>query len=126
MRETGRVDDGTEFLSAPKAYVKFWTPIDTLTVSGIKFWWRKRSFWNKEERMACDVDTGAVFKRPVHCFSCDQAFYFTLRKIAEAEKLACPLCGSDINLTDEAYGFVVTSVKETIALIDQFAASSAN
>jgi hypothetical protein len=73
----------------------------------------------KEERMACDVDTGAVFKRPVHCFSCDQAFYFTLRKIAEAEKLACPLCGSDINLTDEAYGFVVTSVKETIALIDQ-------
>jgi len=38
MRETGRVDDGTEFLSAPKACVKFWTPIDTLTVSGIKFW----------------------------------------------------------------------------------------
>ena len=73
----------------------------------------------KEERMACDVDTGAVFKHPVHCFGCDQAFYFTLRKIAEATKLACPLCGSDINLTDEAYGFVVTSVKETIALIDQ-------
>ncbi len=80
----------------------------------------------EEERMACDVDTGAVFKRPVHCFSCDQAFYFTLRKIAEAEKLAWPLCSSDINLTDEAYGFVVTSVKETIALIDRFAASSAN
>ena len=73
--------------------------------------------------MACDVDTGAVFKRPVHCFGCGQAFYFTLRKIAEAKKLACPLCGSDIDLTDKAYGFVVTSVKETIALIDQFAAS---
>jgi hypothetical protein len=72
----------------------------------------------EEERMACDVDTGAVFKHPVHCFGCDQAFYFTLRKIAEAKKLACPLCGSDINLTDEAYGFVVTSVKETIGLID--------
>jgi hypothetical protein len=69
--------------------------------------------------MACGVDTGAVFKHPVHCFACDQAFYFTLRKIAEAKKLACPSCGSDINLTDEAYGFVVTSVKETIALIDQ-------
>ena len=27
--------------------------------------------------------------------------------------------GTPINLTDEAYGFVVTSVKETIALIDQ-------
>jgi RNA polymerase subunit RPABC4/transcription elongation factor Spt4 len=69
--------------------------------------------------MACDVDTGAVFKHPVHCFGCDQAFYFTLRTIAEAKKLACPLCGSNINLTDEAYGFVVTLVKETIALIDQ-------
>src|SRR5262249_14026186 len=66
--------------------------------------------------MACDVDTGAVFKHPVHCFGCDQAFYFTLRKIAEAKKLPCPLCGLDINLTDEAYGFVVTSVKDTIAL----------
>jgi hypothetical protein len=55
--------------------------------------------------MACGVDTGAVFKHPVHCSGCDQAFYFTLRKIAAAKKLACPLCGSDINLTDEAYGF---------------------
>jgi len=73
----------------------------------------------KEERMACDVDTGAVFKHPVHCFSCDQAFYFTLRKIAEAKKLACPLCGSEINLTDEAYGAVVISVQQTIALIEQ-------
>jgi hypothetical protein len=73
----------------------------------------------KEEHMACDVDTGAVFKHPVHCFGCEQSFYFTLRKIAEAKKLACPLCGSDINLADEAYGFVVISVKETIALIDQ-------
>jgi hypothetical protein len=73
----------------------------------------------KEEHMACDVDTGAVFKHPVHCFGCEQSFYFTLRKIAAVKKLTCPLCGSDINLTDEAYGFVVTSVKETIALIDQ-------
>jgi hypothetical protein len=73
----------------------------------------------KEEHMACDVDTGSVFKHPVHCFGCDQPFYFTLRKIAEAKKLACPLCGSNINLADEAYGFLVTSVKETIALIDQ-------
>jgi hypothetical protein len=98
--------------------IKFWTSIDTLAPSGIKTLVAKRSFW-KKERMACDVDTGAVFKHPVHCFGCEQAFYFTLRKIAEAKKLACALCGSDINLTDEAYGFVVTSVKETIALIDQ-------
>jgi hypothetical protein len=33
------------------------------------------------------VDTGAVFKEPVQCFACDEAFYFTLRKIAEAQKL---------------------------------------
>ncbi len=66
--------------------------------------------------MACDVDTGAVFKHPVHCFDCDQTFYFTLRKIAEAQKIVCPLCGSDINLTDQAYGFFATSVKQTIDL----------
>jgi len=97
--------------------IKFWTPIDALAASGINF--AGEASFLDEERMACDVDTGAVFKHPVQCFGCDQAFYFTLRKIAEAEKLACPLCGSDINLTDEAYGSVVTSVKETIALIDQ-------
>jgi hypothetical protein len=66
-----------------------------------------------------NVDTGQVFKHPVQCFRCDQAFYFTLRKIAEAQNLACPLCGSNINLADEAYGFLVTKVKETIGLIDQ-------
>jgi hypothetical protein len=82
--------------------------------------------WKKIARMACGVDTGAVFKHPVHCSGCDQAFYFTLRKIAEAKKLACPLCGSDINLTDEAYGFIVTKIRDTVALIDKFAASSAN
>ena len=65
-----------------------------------------------------DVDTGGVFKHPVQCFRCDQAFYFTLRKIAEAKNLACPQCGSGINLTDEAYRFEVTTVKETIAGID--------
>src|SRR6516164_1348517 len=43
----------------------------------------------------------------------------TIPCCSEAKKLACPLCGSDINLSDEAYGFVVTSVKETIVLIDQ-------
>ena len=69
------------------------------------------SMWN--------VDTGAVFKHPVRCVECDQEFYFTLRRIAEVKKLACPLCGSDINLADEAYGFLVTEVKETLALIDQ-------
>ena len=66
-----------------------------------------------------DVDTGAVFKHPVQCAGCDEEFYFTLRRIAEAKKLACPLCGSDINLADEAYEFTVTKVKETLALIDQ-------
>jgi hypothetical protein len=132
MRENrwGRVDDGTEFLRsqpvcAPRHVSNFGRRLTHSRYRALNFG-GEAFVLEKEERMACDVDTGAVFKRPVHCFSCDQAFYFTLRKIAEAEKLACPLCGSDINLTDEAYGFVVTSVKETIALIDQFAASSAN
>jgi len=69
--------------------------------------------------MACEVDTGAVFKHPVHCFGCDQSLYYTLREIAEAKKLTCPVCGSDINLADEAYGVVVASIKETLARIDQ-------
>jgi hypothetical protein len=65
------------------------------------------------------VDTGKVFKHPVQCFRCDEAFYFTLRKIAEVQNLACPLCGSNINLADEAYGLVVAKVKEMIGFIDQ-------
>jgi hypothetical protein len=73
----------------------------------------------KEQRMACEVDTGAVFKQPVHCFGCDQSFYFTLREIAQAKKLACPVCDSHINLADEAYAVVVAWVKETLAGIDQ-------
>jgi hypothetical protein len=70
------------------------------------------------------VDTGAVFKHPVHCFGCHEAFYFTLRNIAEAEKLACPQCGSDINLADRAYGVVVASIRETLARIDQIQRAS--
>jgi hypothetical protein len=65
------------------------------------------------------VDTGAVFKEPLLCFGCDEAFYFTIRKIAEAEKLACPQCGSDINLADSVYQSLVMRAKETIELIDQ-------
>jgi hypothetical protein len=65
-----------------------------------------------------DVDTGGVFKHPVQCFRCEQAFYFTLRKIAEAKSLRCPLCGSDINLTDEAHRFEVNMVKQAVARID--------
>jgi rRNA maturation endonuclease Nob1 len=65
------------------------------------------------------VDTGAVFKHPVHCFGCHEAFYFTLRKIAGSEKLACPQCGSDINLGARAYESLITWAKETTASIDQ-------
>jgi hypothetical protein len=65
------------------------------------------------------VDTGVVFKEPVHCFRCDETFYFTLRIIAGADKLSCPGCGSDINLADRAYRTLVMQAKETIRLIDQ-------
>jgi hypothetical protein len=41
-------------LGAPKACVKFWTPIDTLAASGIKFLWRSVVL-AKEERMAHGV-----------------------------------------------------------------------
>jgi rRNA maturation endonuclease Nob1 len=65
------------------------------------------------------VDTGAVFKHPVHCSGCHEASYFTLRKIAGVEKLACPQCGSDIDLADQAYESLITWAKETTAAIDQ-------
>jgi hypothetical protein len=80
----------------------------------------------RERRMApmSQVDTGSVFKHPVHCLRCDEAFYFTLRKIAEAKDLACPQCGSNINLAHGAYVTLVTWAKETIALIDQVESSS--
>jgi len=51
--------------------------------------------------MARQVDTSEVFKQPVHCFRCDEAFYFTLRAIGEEEKLKCPVCGTGINLSDD-------------------------
>jgi DNA-directed RNA polymerase subunit RPC12/RpoP len=65
------------------------------------------------------VDTGAVFKQPVQCLACDQAFYFMLRKIAEARKLTCPQCGLEINLADRAHQSLVSEAKEMIAAIDQ-------
>jgi hypothetical protein len=69
--------------------------------------------------MARQVDTSEVFKQPVHCFQCDEAFYFTLRAIAENQKLKCPVCVTDINLSDDGYKSLVASVRETISSISQ-------
>ena len=69
--------------------------------------------------MAKQVDTSEVFKQPVHCFRCDEAFYFTLRAIGEDEKLKCPVCGTGINLSDDSYKSLVTSVRDTIRSISQ-------
>jgi hypothetical protein len=78
------------------------------------------AFTRAEERMSSlnGVDTGAVFKHLVHCFVCEEAFYFTLRRIAEGKTLRCPQCDSDIDLADAAYNSLVTSTKETLAPID--------
>jgi hypothetical protein len=64
--------------------------------------------------MARQVDTSEVFKQPVHCFRCDEAFYFTLRAIAEDEQLKCPVCGTGINLSNDGYKSLVASVRYTI------------
>jgi hypothetical protein len=69
--------------------------------------------------MARHVDTSDVFKHPVHCFRCDEAFYFTLRAIAEEEKLKCPVCGTAINLSDDCYKPAVASVRDTIRSFSQ-------
>jgi hypothetical protein len=65
------------------------------------------------------VDTGAVFKHPVHCFGCHEVFYFTLREIVSCQTLVCPQCDSDINLADPAYESLIIWAKDTIAVIDQ-------
>jgi hypothetical protein len=67
--------------------------------------------------MSGPVDTSRIFKQPVHCVTCDEAFYFTLSSIAENQRLACPLCSADINLGDDAYRPLVATVKETIVAI---------
>jgi len=64
-----------------------------------------------------DVDTSRVVKQPVHCFVCSENFYFTLRAIAESEKLRCPHCGCDINLAESLYRSLVAKVKQTMIAI---------
>jgi len=72
--------------------------------------------------MSEPVDTSKIFKQPVHCFRCDDAFYFTLWAIAENQKLACPQCGTDINLADDAYQPLVVRVKEVVRELSNFQA----
>ncbi len=62
------------------------------------------------------VDTSSVFKRPLHCLSCDGDFYFTLRSIAQSQKLACPHCGRDLNLNNRS---VVADVRITVQNLDK-------
>jgi hypothetical protein len=63
---------------------------------------------------ARQVDTSELFKQPVHCFRCNEAFYFTLRAIGEEKKSKCPVCGTGINLSDDGYRSLVASVRDTI------------
>jgi len=69
--------------------------------------------------MARHVDTSEVFKHAVHCFRCDEALYFTLRSIAEDEKLKSPVCATAINLSDDSYKSVVAIVRDTIRSFSQ-------
>jgi uncharacterized paraquat-inducible protein A len=63
------------------------------------------------------VDTSSVFKRPLHCLRCDGDFYFTLRSIAQSQKLACPQCGRDLNPNNRS---VVADVRITVQNLDKF------
>jgi len=71
--------------------------------------------------MARHVDTRDVFKHPVRCFRCEEASYFTLRAIAEDENLKCSVCGACINLSDDGYMSLVSSVRDMIRSISSFA-----
>jgi hypothetical protein len=70
--------------------------------------------------MSEPVDTSKVFKELVHCFECDQPFYFTLWAIAENQNLACPQCGIEINVADHVYQSLLASVQERVAEISSF------
>jgi hypothetical protein len=70
--------------------------------------------------MSEPVDTSKVFKELVHCFECDQPFYFTLWAIAENQNLACPQCGMEINVADHVYQSLLASVQERVAEISSF------
>jgi hypothetical protein len=61
--------------------------------------------------------TAAVFKRLVPCFRCDDQFYFTLRAIADAHHLTCPVCRSEIDLWDSRYKSLRMEVRNTLAEI---------
>src|SRR4051812_47830846 len=73
--------------------------------------------------MINSVDTSKVFKELVHCFTCDECFYFSLWAIAKYPKLPCPQCGININLADPPYQQLVVGVKERMAEINLFQCS---
>jgi hypothetical protein len=66
--------------------------------------------------MARQVDTSEVFKGAMKLF-------ISLRAIAEDEKLKCPVCRTDINLSDDGYKFLVANVRDTIRSISQLSAA---
>jgi hypothetical protein len=64
------------------------------------------------------VDTSDVFKRPVNCSRCGEAFYFTLASIAQKQTLICPGCRSQIDLAASGYyRRLVADVRDVIAQI---------
>jgi hypothetical protein len=75
--------------------------------------------WGELRTEDMSVDTGSVFKRPLRCLRCDEDFYFTLRSIAETQKLACPHCATGMDLNDDAYRPVVADVRAIIKAISE-------
>jgi len=65
------------------------------------------------------VDTSSVFKRPLHCLTCDGAFYFTLRSIVESQELLCPHCATSMDLSDEIYLPIVGDVRTIVTELDE-------
>lgn len=58
------------------------------------------------------IATIQVFKRPVVCSSCGEAYLFTLKMIAESNELCCHGCKSSIDLRTSAYSSLVDEVRE--------------
>ena len=64
------------------------------------------------------VLTRNVVKHTVFCFSCQQEYLFTLRSIAEEDKLRCFGCGNMINTREGRYSSLREDVTKILDSLD--------
>ena len=69
--------------------------------------------------MKWSIRSGAVLKKAVYCWTCQESFLFTLDSIAQSEELRCPLCHGAIGLTEPRYSDLVRKAKATVSSLNE-------